>query len=337
METTAIKQFTWLLEQVDKKTIEEYLFQNCDWKISEQQKSLFIQIAIANKLNPFKRQIYAVPFWNSETRKMDMQPITSYTVYLERANLSGQLDWRNVEVKKNKDWTVESWKITIHRKDRRHAFEREVVYDEIKQTKKDWEETKQRKENPVFMTKKVAIAQWMRMAFPEYMSWMPYTKEEFRENDDKPRQVQIWEIVQEKEEKQERQETDPNKEVENVRDEKKEKIKNAQQETNPNKEVVMLAPKQAKATKKQIDFVSLLKGKCDMSDEDFKSVAKEVAWVESRKDLTRKNASKLIDELLSYLATLIEAWEVEITEEEIENFYAQQPKAKENLLAKINK
>ena len=40
---------------VNKETLEDFLFSQCKNDISDEQKSLFIWIALANNLNPFKR------------------------------------------------------------------------------------------------------------------------------------------------------------------------------------------------------------------------------------------------------------------------------------------
>jgi hypothetical protein len=43
---------------IDSKTIEDFLFTS-DTKLNEKQKTLFLQLAIRNQLDPFKREIYA--------------------------------------------------------------------------------------------------------------------------------------------------------------------------------------------------------------------------------------------------------------------------------------
>jgi len=63
-------------------------------------------------------------------------------------------------------------KIIIKRKDWDEPFEWEVRLGDFKKATKVWNEM------PDFMIKKVAIAQWFRLAFPEELDWLPYTKEE---------------------------------------------------------------------------------------------------------------------------------------------------------------
>lgn len=146
--------------------MEDFLFSQCKDEISEEQKALFIGIAMANNLNPFKREIYPIPFWNSKLGKNDMQPVTAYTVYLQKAQASGKLDGWETEIHE-KDGKVTGGKITIHRKDRDHPFTWEVDREEIVQTKKDGMPNKNRTSKPRFMTKKTLIGQGMRLCFPE--------------------------------------------------------------------------------------------------------------------------------------------------------------------------
>ena len=168
---------TWQ-PHVSKETIEEFLFSQCKQEISEEQKALFIGIAHANNLNPFKREIYPIPFWNTKLGKNDMQPVTAYTVYLQRAQQSGKLNGWNIVIHEDESKKVTGGKITIYRKDWDNPFEREVSWSEIVQTKKDGTVNKNWNDKPAFMTKKTLIAQGMRLCFPEDMGGMPYVDAE---------------------------------------------------------------------------------------------------------------------------------------------------------------
>lgn len=168
---------TWQ-PHVSKETIEEFLFSQCKQDISDEQKALFIGIAHANNLNPFKREIYPIPFWNTKLGKNDMQPVTAYTVYLQRAQQSGKLNGWNIVIHEDESKKVIGGKITIYRKDWDNPFEREVSWSEIVQTKKDGTVNKNWNDKPAFMTKKTLIAQGMRLCFPEDMGGMPYVDAE---------------------------------------------------------------------------------------------------------------------------------------------------------------
>ena len=84
--------------KITEKTIRDYLF-GSDTKLTEQQQKLFIETAIVFQLNPFKREIYAIPYkekkWNKDTKQMEetgnykMNIVTGYEVYLDRAAKTG--------------------------------------------------------------------------------------------------------------------------------------------------------------------------------------------------------------------------------------------------------
>lgn len=178
-EKTSLK----LLKQweLTPEVIEEYLFQSCGSKMSEQQKIMFIGLSMAYWLNPLKRQIYPVPFYNSETQKMDMQPVIAYTVAIAKAQESKQLDGYNVEVHRDPEDNkkITGATITIHRKDWSHPFEHTVIYDEVVGKKKDGNPTSIWASRPDFMIRKVAIGQWMRLCFPDELQWL-YVEEEMQ-------------------------------------------------------------------------------------------------------------------------------------------------------------
>ncbi|AHB41681.1 phage recombination protein Bet [candidate division SR1 bacterium RAAC1_SR1_1] len=165
---------------ISKDTLEDFLFSQCKNEISDEQKALFVGIALANNLNPYKREIYPIPFWNSKLGKNDMQPVTAYTVYLQKAQASGKLDGWETEIIEDDDGKVAGGKITIHRKDWNNPFIWEVTRDEIVQCKKDGSPNKNWNEKPKFMTKKTLIGQGMRLCFPEDIGGMPYLEEEIR-------------------------------------------------------------------------------------------------------------------------------------------------------------
>ena len=150
---------TWQ-PHVSKETIEEFLFSQCKQEISDEQKALFIGIAQANNLNPFKREIYPIPFWNTKLGKNDMQPVTAYTVYLQRAQQSGKLNGWNIVIHEDESKKVTGGKITIYRKDWDNPFEREVSWSEIVQTKKDGTVNKNWNDKPAWPRKHWSHKAW---------------------------------------------------------------------------------------------------------------------------------------------------------------------------------
>lgn len=202
---------------IDEQTIKDYLF-GSDTKLNEKQQALFINIAKSFNLNPFKREIYAIPYernvnTNGKREKVqDIQIITGYQVYIEKAEQTWLLDWWNVEIKKENGKV--SWaEITIYRKDFNHPFKRYVWINEFMKTNRDWEPISSWKIMPEFMIKKIAIGQGFRLAFPSHLNGMPYLQEEISEHADNVNVPKKTEITEAKIIEQEKIETPKNNNV----------------------------------------------------------------------------------------------------------------------------
>lgn len=152
-----------VVSHVDEKTVMEFLF-GSETKLTEPQKKLFIQLAVKNQLDPFKREIYAIPYGDK------MSVVTGYEVYLKRAGASKQLDgWKCwVEGEGDNMKAV----VEIKRKDWTTPFTHEVYRSEYDSKKSLW------LSKPITMLKKVAIAQAFRLAFPNELGGMIYTADE---------------------------------------------------------------------------------------------------------------------------------------------------------------
>lgn len=186
------------LQTVDDKLLKDFLL-GSDTKLSDKQTIMFMNLAKAFNLNPFKREIYAIPFERSvmknwvRTKVADMSLVTWYQVYIERAMRSWLLDWWNVETvyrtEKKEDWTeaqkIDGARITIHRKDWKNPFERFVGIKEFAKLNKEWRPQGSWGTMPEFMIKKVAIGQGFRLAFPAELNWMPYLSEEITTESEK--------------------------------------------------------------------------------------------------------------------------------------------------------
>lgn len=136
--------------------------QNMGTKLPPQQTAQFLELCQAYKLNPFKREIYAVGY----NGKFNI--IVGYEVYIKRAERIGKLDgWKCITNENNT-----KAKITIYRKDWKYPFEHEVLMEEVKQNSPIWSKM------PIFMMKKVCIEQGFRLCFPDEMGGMPYGEEE---------------------------------------------------------------------------------------------------------------------------------------------------------------
>lgn len=155
-----------LLAQDFTKTAGDYLASMGN-KLPETQRTQFLEICKAFCLNPFKREIYAVPYGN------DFNIIVGFEVYLKRAERSGKLSGWKV-------WTEGAGNdikavIEIHRKDFDFPFVHEVYLSEYSTGKAMWARS------PKTMIKKVAMSQGFRLCFPDELGGIPYTQEEITE------------------------------------------------------------------------------------------------------------------------------------------------------------
>lgn len=149
---------------VTQKTVEDFLFSS-GTKLNNQQKAMFLTLAVTFGLNPFKREVYAVPFGSG------FNYVTGYQVYISRAEATGKLDGWEVEAVRESG-KLTGAKATIYRKDWSKPFIWEVSLTEFNRNSGNW------KTMPEFMLKKVCLAQAFRLCFPNEFSGMPYIAEE---------------------------------------------------------------------------------------------------------------------------------------------------------------
>jgi len=153
---------------VDNKVIEDFIF-STGTILNPQQKKLFMALATHNQLDPFKREIHAIPYKDKEG-KATLSVVTGYEVYLKRAERSGKLDGWKVWTEGQGD-TLKAI-VEIRRKDWTEPLRHEVIFKEYNLGRSLWTS------KPVTMIKKVAIAQGFRLAFPEELGGIPYTADE---------------------------------------------------------------------------------------------------------------------------------------------------------------
>ncbi len=149
---------------VTEKVILDYL-KASNLYLTDQQKKMFIQVAVLNSLNPFFREIYPITYGNS------FKLVTGYTVYIKRAEASGKLDGWKVES------DGETATITIYRKDFQHPIEWSIKRADFDKGTGNWKSMQD------FMLRKVCIAQGFRLAFPNEISSLPFLAEELVENE----------------------------------------------------------------------------------------------------------------------------------------------------------
>lgn len=180
---------------VSEKTISDYLAAfGLANQLSKQEVSQFVEVAKAFNLNPFKREIYCVPYKEGDSKKLSI--IIGYETYLKRADMIPAFDGYETRIKgrfiagkvtkkaKNggtyqADALVPDGEVfcecIVYRKDRKVPTKAEIDFNEYNQHNRMWES------KPRTMIEKVAIAQAFRKAFPNEMGGMPYTSEELPE------------------------------------------------------------------------------------------------------------------------------------------------------------
>lgn len=163
-----------------KKVAEEYITQTLPKDVPEDQKQFLIALCAHLGLDPYKGEIHFIAYKEMEydekqrrkvpTGRYVVRPVVSYLIYIRRALMTGKLAGWKVEIVEDNKKTKAV--CTIHRKDFEQPFVWEVFLDEVKRDTSTW------KEMPLFMLRKVCIAQAFRLAFPEATGELPYTEEE---------------------------------------------------------------------------------------------------------------------------------------------------------------
>ncbi len=154
-------------------------------------ETAFLAIAYARHigLDPLKKEIHLIPYWDKEQGRYVIQPVVAYTEYLKRAEASGKLDGWEIEIGTDEKHGRYA-EVTIHRKDFSHPLKWRVYENEVKKDTKIWEQ------QPLFMLRKVAIAQAFRIAFPTETAELPYEEAEQWE----PEVIKVTEEMNGKEE-----------------------------------------------------------------------------------------------------------------------------------------
>jgi phage recombination protein Bet len=143
--------------------------------LKEEQMQQFVTLCREFQLNPFKREIYGIPYGDK------FNIIVGYEVYIKRAERSQKLDgWERGT--KGEGQNMTAW-IKIYRKDWGRPFYHEVDYKEYVQTMWDYDQQKHVvnaiwASKPKTMLMKVVTAQAFRLAFPDEFAGMPYTSDE---------------------------------------------------------------------------------------------------------------------------------------------------------------
>jgi len=166
-------------EAIDNSALEKEVMDYLDAtgitsKLLENEKKMFLNIAKAFQLSPFKRELHITAFGSGDNRKCSI--ITGYEVYIKRAERTGKLDgWKAWVEGEGKELKAI---VEIYRKDMKLPFRHEAYYVECVQLNRDGFPNAVWNKQPRFMTKKVAIGQAFRLCFSDDLGGMPYEEAE---------------------------------------------------------------------------------------------------------------------------------------------------------------
>lgn len=134
---------------------------------TDKELFIFLNTCKSFNLNPMKREVHLIKYGNSPA-----QIVTGYEVYLKRAERTGKVNGWGVSVAED----GKSATVTIHRKDWSQPFTWTAYRAEFDKGQANW------RTMPLFMLRKVAMAQAFRICFPDEMGGLPYLPEEISAN-----------------------------------------------------------------------------------------------------------------------------------------------------------
>ena len=139
-------------------------------KVDDQTLMTAVAYARHIGLDPLKKEVHFVPYYDKEQKRTILQPVVAYTEYIKRAERSGKLRGWTCRVQKQGEEHVAI--VEIKRSDWEIPFVWEVPMSEVRRDTPLW------KSQPLFMLRKTAIAQAFRMCFPEETAHLPYEEAE---------------------------------------------------------------------------------------------------------------------------------------------------------------
>ena len=153
-----------LTEEQAKELATQWLSEQDVYKrLTKTEIKQFVDLASVYKLNPLKREVYAVKF------KDQMNIIIGFEVYLKRAQRTGLLNGFECHTEGSGNDIVAI--ATIHRKDWDFPFTHDISIKEFRGTSPIWSKM------PAYMLKKCCLSQAFRLCFPDELGGT-YTAEE---------------------------------------------------------------------------------------------------------------------------------------------------------------
>lgn len=165
--------------------------------LNDYEFSMFLELCKATKLNPFKREIWAIKtksYTSSAGKQIEgqLQLMTGFNGYLAIANAHPEYDGMECDVVRNDGGTIDYAEARVFRKDRKRPSTVRVFFKEFykagyRDKPSTWDKM------PVVMIQKVAKSHALREAFPQELGGL-YTQEEMGEESPKVTFEQINEL-----------------------------------------------------------------------------------------------------------------------------------------------
>ncbi len=197
MEKTSIVKYETEHGEIvlSPEIVKKYLVSGDPGKVSDQEVMLFINICRYQKLNPFLREAYLIPYGE----KYPASIIVSKDVFIKRAAANPQCSgWSAGVIVKTPDGKIEErdgslvldgeelvggW-AKVYRKDWEEPLKISVSFKEYVRYKRDGSLQSMWSEKPATMIRKVALAQALREAFPHELQGL-YIAEEIGADDER--------------------------------------------------------------------------------------------------------------------------------------------------------
>lgn len=170
------------IPELTPEIIKRYICENA----TDQEVYFFIQLCKAQNLNPFLREAYLIKYGTAPaTMVVGKETFTKRADRIPQYNgnkagvilaVNGQIQYREGSFIQKGETLLGGW-AEIFRKDRDHSTRSEVTLSEYEGKTKEGQITKQWRERPATMIRKVALVQGLREAFPDEFASM-YSEEE---------------------------------------------------------------------------------------------------------------------------------------------------------------
>lgn len=257
---------------LSKDIVKRYLVSGDPSKVTDQEVMMFIQLCKYQNLNPFLREAYLIKFGNSPATM-----VTGKDTFVKRAAKSklctgyeaGVIIQRNNDVEYRKgalvlpnEKLVGGW-AKVYRKDWQVPLENTVSLEEYQRYNSKGELMSNWSKMPATMIRKVALVQALREAIPEEFGGL-YSPEEMPIDDSTLDSTPV------------------NVEVTNIEN------KSEKEESND------------LASQKQLNYIYSLASQKNIDSEKVKQIMQEQFGKNSSKELTKTEASKLIEILQNY-------------------------------------